>query len=135
MKGKLRVSREEEFLPTAYTYDAAEPALVNRPLKSPSPDKKSANIIVSTRSPDIHELKRSATPTREELSGLRSSQRSEVREKNFQLIITPGQRKELATFKNVDPTAFRTADSGSQRRESNTEHPSPNNSRSRNIKI
>ena len=85
MKGKLRVAREEEFLPTAYTYDSIETGLFNCPLKSPSPDKKSANIIVSTRSPDIHDLKRSATPTREELGALRA-QRSEVREKNFQLI-------------------------------------------------
>lgn len=54
MKGKLKGSREEEYLPTTYTYDSVESALVNRPLKSPSPDKKSANIIVSTRSPDIH---------------------------------------------------------------------------------
>lgn len=65
MKGKLRVSKEEEFIPTSYTYEAIESSLVNRPLKSPSPDKKSANIIVSTRSPDIHELKRNATPTRD----------------------------------------------------------------------
>lgn len=79
MKGKLRVSKEEEFLPTSYTYEAIDSTLVNRPLKSPSPDKKSANIIVSTRSPDIHELKRSATPSREELGVIRASQRSEVR--------------------------------------------------------
>jgi hypothetical protein len=135
MKGKMRVAREEEFLPTAYTYDSVESGLVNRPLKSPSPDKKSANIIVSTRSPDIHDLKRSTTPTREEPATLRTSQRSEVREKNFQLIITPGQRKEPPTYKNVDATAFKTADSASQRRDSGLDHPSPANSRSRNIKI
>lgn len=54
MKGKFRTTKEETFEPTAYTYDAFETALINHPLKSPSPDKKSANIIVSTRSPDIH---------------------------------------------------------------------------------
>lgn len=76
MKAKARIIKEEEFPSTNYTYDSYEVPFVNRPLKSPSPDKKSANIIVSTRSPDIHELKRTVTPSKEEGSGQRGSQRS-----------------------------------------------------------
>jgi hypothetical protein len=138
MKNKIKITKEEDFEPTGYTFDSFETAMVNRPIKSPSPDKKSANIITSTRSPDIHELKRSITPTREELGTLRGSQRSEVKEKHFQLIATPSHRKD-ATFKNVEPSGFKNADTGTSRREdkSSEDHgPSPSNgSRSRKIKI
>lgn len=46
-------------------YGGVEIGYISRPLKSPSPDKKSANIIASTKSPELNEIKRNPTPHKE----------------------------------------------------------------------
>jgi len=38
-----------------------------KPVKTPSPDRKSANIIKSTRSPELSDIKRQTTPLRQSL--------------------------------------------------------------------
>jgi hypothetical protein len=63
------------------------------PIKSPSPDRRPANVIANTRSPGLQEIKKQITPIKEEPTALKILQKIEYREK-YTPIDTPKQAKD-----------------------------------------
>ncbi len=48
-------------------------------------------------------IRRNSTPNKEEISNLKYSQKSQMREKHFQFISTPNSRREMAaSYKNME---------------------------------
>lgn len=58
MKTKYTTSHQEFYSPSEHFIKNYNYNHYNHPIKSPSPDKKSANIIASTKSPEVAEIKR-----------------------------------------------------------------------------
>ncbi len=90
MKGRFRISSDDNQMSRSEAYSSYDHSYVNKPVRSPSPDKKAANIITSTRSPEITEIKRHLTPLKEE-NFMRDF---EIKEKQFQQSFTPKQEKD-----------------------------------------
>lgn len=70
-----------------------QPVRLNKPLKSPSPDSKSSNIIVNTRSPEVGEIKRHITPIKQEPTAQKISLKISGRERNINET-TPNNRNQ-----------------------------------------
>lgn len=62
--------------------EATENIISKKPIQSPSPDRKSSNVICVTRSPPLQEIKKQITPIREEPTALKILQKIESRDKS-----------------------------------------------------
>ena len=91
MKGRFKTSSDDNQATRLETYSSYEHSYINKPVRSPSPDKKAANIITSTKSPEITEIKRHLTPLKDE----HFMRDFEIKEKQFQQSFTPRQEKEI----------------------------------------
>lgn len=83
MRPKFRTKNDDQRLPARSSYSSAQLSPSNQPIKSPSPDKKSANIIACTRSPEMLEYKQLRTCEREHMVSSWHSYQQHHHEKSF----------------------------------------------------
>lgn len=100
MKPKYKNKIEEYRTANRSAYASAELSPSSQAIKSPSPDKKSANIISSTRSPELFEIKHLQLPDKDHMVSSWHSQKEYHFEKPFPMSTPPkAQHNQIAVSK------------------------------------